>query len=202
MKIKEIIKETHEDTIENLRNECSQTIDLMNKTNRTIYHSSNYDFGNIKKITPKSGRKPRDMSELFHNLINDCLNEKGIKTNRGNSIFGFKEQKFTYGNFSYILFPVNNSNVLWFKNSIDLFLTMKRYIRTNFDISIIDMSYRNIEHYKNDFNEMLNFFNPQISLEKYFYNNINVEIMISSPVYVVKNEVFKTNDFKKQIGLI
>ena len=201
MKIKEIIKETHEDTIENLRNECSQTIELMNKTNRTIYHGSNRRFNDIEKITPKTGRTPKDTPQLLHNLINEYLDEKKIKTDRSNSIFGLKSYDYHYTNSKFfILFPVNNANVLWFENSEDLFISLNRYIRKNYNKYTKNLSENEID--KNHLKQFLDTLKPNTSLKKYFYNNdYSLELMISSPVYVVNYKFFNTTDFKEQIGL-
>ena len=202
MKIKEIIKETHEDTIENIRNECSQTIDLMNKTKKEIYHRSNYNYLNIEKITPKTGRKPKDTPQIFHYLINDYLDEKGIKTNRSNSIFGFKAiAPFGYGKNSFVLFPVNNPNILWFEKSYDLYVSLYKYVENNINKNIDDVSENDID--KEKFKEYLNTLEPKTSLKEYLNNNNNdIEILISSPLYLVKKEIFKTKEFREQIGLL
>ena len=201
MKIKEIIKESNEDMVEKLKSECSQTIELMKKTNEAIYHGSSYDYQNIEKITPKSGRTPRDTPKILHNLVNEYLIEKGIKTNRGNSIFGLKKQDFGYGSSSFVLFPVNNANILWFKNSGDLYQTLIDYVKANHDLKINNVSENELN--KNHFKQFLYTLEPNTSLEEYLKNiNYDSEIMISSPLYIVKNKIFETTEFKEQIGLL
>ena len=205
MKIKEIIKETHEDTIENLRNECSQTIDLMKKSNEVIYHGSNFEYLDVEKITPKSGRTPKDIPQALHYLINEYLYEKGIKTTRSNSIFGLKnyEYGFGYGNHNFVLFPVNNANVLWFEGSDDLYISFYNYFKYHVKgVDLENVTQEYINENKTKFKEMLDTLKPNTSLKQYFYNNDpDVEILISSPLYVVINEVFETDDFKYKIGL-
>ena len=201
MKIKEIIKESNEDTIENLRNECSQTIDLMNKTKKEIYHGTSYGYLDIEKIIPENNRIPKNTPKILNDLINEYLDEKRIKTNRSNSIFGLKEKDYGYGNEFYVLFPVNNANTLWFKDAEDLYISLVGYVE-----NINNKKIKNITAYdidENDFKKYLDTLKPNTSLKEYFYNdNPDIELLISSPLYLVYTGLFETTEFKEQIGLI
>ena len=201
MKIKEIIKESNEDIIKKLRNNCSQTIELMKKSNEAIYHGIHNSYPDIEKIKPLKHRMPRDMPKPIHYSINDYLNEKEIKTNRSNSIFGLKEINKDYGDKIFVLFPVNNANISWFEQSEDLYISLRKYLEKKYKKNLDQITKNEID--KNDFKQFLDTLEPNTSLEEYFYNkNSKIEILISSPVYVVKNKIFETTNFKEQIGLL
>ena len=118
------LSKEHYDMWPILQKECSDIIKVYNESKKFLYRgfksgrSNNFYF----KGHARKDRLPLDTSIKVHKAIDKVLVDLDIPVLRSNSYFVIadKEKAHFYGK-TYIIFPINGYDYLWFKNSSDLF---------------------------------------------------------------------------------
>lgn len=118
------IDDVTDETINKIKNECSDIINLYNTHSKFLYRGESiarkYGPKSIYAASIRTDRKPVEMDEEYHNEINDSLQRLGLTAHRGNSIFCTRNvsDARTWGR-TCVIFPKNGFKYTWFANFDD-----------------------------------------------------------------------------------
>ena len=126
-----------EGIIETIFKDCDYYINQLRKSNafKLLYRSSkdSSNFYKLKTSNLETGRRPKDMGQVMHNLLNDKIFNPVFGWNVRDGVFASSKILPFYGE-PYIFFPAGKFEYVWSPTVIDLYDDM-------FDKSKLDFLY-------------------------------------------------------------
>jgi hypothetical protein len=117
---------TRDDIIKIIKSDCRPFLRKLDKNRiRLLYRGTQHwlgDFNTIKKFIPRKHRKPSDMNELDHEMLNKSFYKKFGWKPRSEGVFctGSSGTASGYGN-DYIFFPIGDFEFVWSPTIDDLY---------------------------------------------------------------------------------
>lgn len=139
MKVKEILFEQpfsekildmSDNNIKILQKECSQILEIYNKSEGVLYRGSPTEKPSFFKAEIRQNRHPRDSSRIIQSFVEYVMKRLNIKARRNNSLFVTSRIEMAYEYTAdaaietdparlFVIFPTNGFNFTWAENASD-----------------------------------------------------------------------------------
>jgi len=197
------------DFIEKIKDDCSDILQIYNKTGRILFRGFDKLSGPIYyDVKPREDRHPLDTPINQQKYINDFLTDNGFIANRSNSFFCTADpnRAVMYGK-PYIVFPKNGFDYTY-GNTIDLYKEYNNSLRHNKDImdllkSIQQDGFGNISQriaqYYDEYPQFKDFLFNFLSELKFANTHLNsaltsnYEVLIKGSCHLIDIKVYLNN---------